>query len=257
MLKPTSNKLLVGGLCDSMRIKLVTTGKKRWSILTDSKEHIKMDVEKLTRPNFIDWYRQLRIVLSVEDKLNYLEHPIPAGPVPAHVGQQVPPEALVAHASWELKTLFAQQVEQKLPQTMREFHACKQEEGQCVSSYVLNMKSYIDNLERLDHPVSLNLTMVNELHAMIMLHKQTLPKKDAHALHAIRAGKVYDTGCGTLIYSTTQGLRRSRKLKPGALSLYIGNGQRVAVEAIGSYHLCFHSGLVVILHNYHYAPSIT
>ncbi|GJZ48841.1 hypothetical protein Tco_0603031, partial [Tanacetum coccineum] len=83
----------------------------------------------------------------VEDKLNYLEHPIHAAPVPAHAGQQVPPEALAAHVAWvkgqkeiaglmlmtmepdiqrnlenlgpydmiqELKTLFAQQAEQEL-----------------------------------------------------------------------------------------------------------------------------------------------
>ncbi|GJV80521.1 hypothetical protein Tco_1516391 [Tanacetum coccineum] len=37
--------------------------------------------QKLTGPNFIDWYRQLRLVLSTEDKENYLEHPIPAAPV--------------------------------------------------------------------------------------------------------------------------------------------------------------------------------
>ncbi|GKA88263.1 retrotransposon protein, putative, ty1-copia subclass [Tanacetum coccineum] len=224
--------------------------------------------QKLTGPNFIDWYRQLRIVLSVDDKLNYLEHPIPAAPVPAHAGQQVPPEALAAHAAWVkgqkeidglmlmtmeldiqrnlenlgvydmlqgLKTLFSQQAEQELLQTVREFHACKQEEKQSVSSYVLKMKSYIDNLERLGKTV-------NELHAMLKLHEHTLPKKDAPALHAIRAGK---------------GLMGSRKLKPGALSLYMGNGQRATVEAIGSYHLCFPSGLIVILHNCHYAPSIT
>nr|GEU47856.1 hypothetical protein [Tanacetum cinerariifolium] len=35
----------------------------------------------------------------VEDKLNYLEHSIPAAPIPAHVGQQVAPEALAAHAT--------------------------------------------------------------------------------------------------------------------------------------------------------------
>ncbi|GJY60208.1 hypothetical protein Tco_0460865 [Tanacetum coccineum] len=33
--------------------------------------------QKLTGPNFIDWYRQLRLVLSTEDKEYYLEHPIP------------------------------------------------------------------------------------------------------------------------------------------------------------------------------------
>ncbi|GJR07021.1 retrotransposon protein, putative, ty1-copia subclass [Tanacetum coccineum] len=209
--------------------------------------------QKLTGPDFIDWYRQLRIVVSVEDKLNYLEHPILAAPVPT------------------------QAAEQELLQTMREFHSCKQEEGQSVSSYILKMKSYIDNLERLGPPCHLALDMgktINELHAMPKLHEQTLPKNNAPALHAIRAGKeknklayapkpkippppkredpakdsvnkklsqgasgsgiftielytfpnkswVYDTGCGTHICNTTQGLRGSRKLKPGALSLGI------------------------------------
>ncbi|GKC42479.1 hypothetical protein Tco_1060201 [Tanacetum coccineum] len=129
-------------------------------------------------------------------------------------GHQVPPEALAAHAACvkglkemavlmlmtmdldiqqnlehlgaydmllELKTLFAQQAEHELLQTVREFHAYKKEEGQSVSSYVLKMKSYIDNLEHLGHLVSLNLA----------LHEQMLPKKDvAHALHVIRVGKV-------------------------------------------------------------------
>ncbi|GJS37828.1 hypothetical protein Tco_0536210 [Tanacetum coccineum] len=38
--------------------------------------------QKLTGTNFIDWYHNLRIVLSVEDKLPYLEQPIPDMPVP-------------------------------------------------------------------------------------------------------------------------------------------------------------------------------
>ncbi|GJV06230.1 hypothetical protein Tco_1343886 [Tanacetum coccineum] len=49
--------------------------------------------------------------------------------------------------------------------------------------------------------------------------------------------KVYDTGYGTHIYNTSQGLRESRKLKHEALSLYVGNGMRAAVEAIGSFDL--------------------
>nr|GEZ14382.1 hypothetical protein [Tanacetum cinerariifolium] len=308
--------------------------------------------QKLIGPNFIDWYRQLRIVLSIEDKLNYLEQPIPHVPV-AHAGQQVAPEILAAHTAWE--------------------------EGQSVSSYVLKMKGYIDNLERLGHPVTLGLGVsliliglrkehdgfvqnynmhsmgkaVNELHAMLKLHEQTLPKSNTPALNAIRAGKVqkgnkhkkshsqkgtkgqnqgkgkftpkpktpppprrenpakesichecgeighwmrncpqylaelmkkkkniasgaggsgifviklntilnrswiYDTGCGTLIINTTQGLRASRKLKPGALSLYVGNGQREAVEAIDEFYLCLPSGLEIVLKNCHYSPSIT
>ncbi|GKC28318.1 hypothetical protein Tco_1035612 [Tanacetum coccineum] len=204
--------------------------------------------QKLTGPNFIDWYRQL--VLSIEDKLNYLEQPLPPAPV-APAGQHVAPEILAAHTAWvkgskeiaglmlmtmepeiqrnlenlhandmlkELKTLFAQQAEHELLQTTQDFHSCKQEEGQSVSSYVLKMKSYIDNLERLGYPVTLGLAVslvliglrkefdgfvqnynmhslgktVNELHAMLKLYEQTLtlPKNNAPALHAIRVGKV-------------------------------------------------------------------
>nr|GEX50630.1 zinc finger, CCHC-type [Tanacetum cinerariifolium] len=151
--------------------------------------------QKLTGPNFIDWYRQLRIVLSIEDKLNYLEQPIPPAPI-APAGQQVAPEILAAHAAWvkgskeiaglmlmsmepeiqqnleplhthemlkELKTLFAQQAEQELLQTTRDFHSCRQEEGHMGKT-------------------------VNELHAMLKL--LNLPKSSAPALHAIQAGKV-------------------------------------------------------------------
>nr|GEV19217.1 hypothetical protein [Tanacetum cinerariifolium] len=78
---------------------------------------------------------------------------------------------------------------------------------------------------------------------MLKLHEDTLPKKDATpALHAIRTGR---------------GLRGSKKLKPGALSLYVGDGHRAAVESVGDYHLDLSSRLVIVLTNYHYAPSIT
>ncbi|GKA90709.1 retrotransposon protein, putative, ty1-copia subclass [Tanacetum coccineum] len=195
-----------------------------------------------------------------------LEHPIPAMPIPS-AGQVPPLDILATHAAWVKAS--KEIAKQKLLQTVREFHACKQEEGQSVSFYVLKMKSYIDNLERLGHSMSQNLVVslilvslskkydsfvqnynmhgmgktVTELHAMLKLHEQTLPNKNAaHALHAIRAGK---------------GLRGSRKLKPGALNLYVGNGHRAVVEAIRNFHLCLPSGLVVVLNNCHFAPSIT
>nr|GFC22845.1 hypothetical protein [Tanacetum cinerariifolium] len=93
-----------------------------------------------------------------------------------------------------LKPLHAQQAEQELLQTTRDFHSCKQEEGQ-------------------------KRTQLQEL--------------------------------------VVQGLRASRKLKPEALSLYVGNGQREAVEAIGAFHLRLPSGLEIVLNNCHNAPSIT
>ncbi|GJS67192.1 retrotransposon protein, putative, ty1-copia subclass [Tanacetum coccineum] len=67
---------------------------------------------------------------------------------------------------------------------------------------------------------------------------------------------VYDTGCGTNICITKQGFREARKLKQGALYLYVGNGVRAQVEAIGSFDLVLPNGLVICLDNCHYAPSI-
>nr|GEY23947.1 zinc finger, CCHC-type [Tanacetum cinerariifolium] len=140
----------------------------------------------------MEWYRNLRIALSVEDKLPFLEQPIPAMPVPAE-GQVLLLDVLNTHTTWvkalkeidglmlltmdpdiqknlehlgaydmlkELKTLYAQHANHELLQTVREFHACKQEEWQSVSSYVLKMKSYIDSLERLGHAMTLKLYYV-------------------------------------------------------------------------------------------------
>ncbi|GJW82697.1 retrotransposon protein, putative, ty1-copia subclass [Tanacetum coccineum] len=208
------------------------------------------------------------IVLSIEDKLPFLEQPIPALPVPPQ-GRANPPDVVTTHQ--------ASGAYQELLQTVREFHACKQE-GQSVSSYVLKMKSYIDNWERLGHAMTQNLSVSPKEG----IRSGSPEKKLPHISHRVDEKEeaisrswhfryiftielysfpstswVYDTGCGTHICITTQGLRGSKKLKPGALSLYVGDGHRAAVEAIGDFHLCLPSGFVLILHNCHYAPSVT
>ena len=67
---------------------------------------------------------------------------------------------------------------------------------------------------------------------------------------------IYDTGCGTHICNTSQGLRGAKKLACGERYLYVGNGVRAAVEAIGTFDLVLPSGLILVLNNCHYAPSI-
>ncbi|GJU14097.1 retrotransposon protein, putative, ty1-copia subclass [Tanacetum coccineum] len=139
--------------------------------------------QKLTGPNFIDWYRQLRIVLSIDDKLNYLEQPLPPAPV-APAGQHVAPEILAAHTAW-----------------------------------VKGIKEINYNMHSLGKTV-------NELHAMLKLHEQTLnlPKNNAPALHAIRAGKVqkgswdYRPSYSSL-HSTTQWLSRGWRGKQTLLDM--------------------------------------
>ncbi|GJR55646.1 retrotransposon protein, putative, ty1-copia subclass, partial [Tanacetum coccineum] len=53
------------------------------------------------------------------------------------------------------------------------------------------------------------------------------------------------------------GLRGARKLKQGALYLYVGIDVHAQVEAIGSFDLVLPNGLVICLDNCHYAPTIT
>ncbi|GJZ33926.1 hypothetical protein Tco_0579362 [Tanacetum coccineum] len=52
--------------------------------------------QKLTGNNFMEWYRNLRIVLSTEDKLPFLEQPVPTLPVPPE-GQAIPPDVVATH----------------------------------------------------------------------------------------------------------------------------------------------------------------
>ncbi|GJX23885.1 hypothetical protein Tco_0228330 [Tanacetum coccineum] len=78
----------------------ITENTMTTSVVTNSVFRDFFKKQKLSGPNFIDWYRQLRIVLSVMDKLDYLEQPIPPALVPAQAGQQVAPEALAAHVAW-------------------------------------------------------------------------------------------------------------------------------------------------------------
>nr|GEX43925.1 hypothetical protein [Tanacetum cinerariifolium] len=169
------------------------------------------------------------------------------------------------------------------------------EEGQSVSSYILKMKSYIDNLERLGQPVSQNLAVslilvslnkdydnfvqnynmhgmgktVNKLHAMLKLHEDTLPNKDATpVLHtppppkkdnpakdAIchQCGEIGHWRRNCLVYLAE--LMKKKKLSQEASTS--SDGHRAAIEAIRTYHLELPSGLVIVLNNCHYAPSFT
>ncbi|GKB42203.1 hypothetical protein Tco_0887145 [Tanacetum coccineum] len=118
----------------------------------------------------------------------------------------------------ELKTMFEEQVNQVLFEIVKAFHACKQEECQSVSSYLLKMKSYLGTLEHLGYAmpnelgVSLILNSLNknydqfiqnynmhsmgrtiaELHAMLKLHgKGILKKAETPTVLAIWVGKIH------------------------------------------------------------------
>nr|GEW31932.1 hypothetical protein [Tanacetum cinerariifolium] len=204
-----------------------------------------------------------RIVLSIEDKLNYLEQPILPVPV-APAGQQVAPEILAAHAAWikgskAIAGLMLMTIEPAIQQNLEPLHA----------------HEMLKELKTMKNPAKDSIchecgeighwkrNCPQYLAELIKKKKNTASRAGSSGILIIELNTIlnrswiYDTGCGTHIYNTTQGLRASRKLKPRALRLYVGNGQRKAVEAIGAFYLCLPSGLEIVLNNCHYAPSIT
>ncbi|GJV16906.1 hypothetical protein Tco_1362229 [Tanacetum coccineum] len=117
--------------------------------------------EKLSGSNFNDWFRSPKLVLRVEKKLSVIEQPIP----PAHATDS---KAQVL-AEWntiydahneELKSMFEKQAGVERFDLIQTFHACKQEEGKSVSSYVLKMKGNY-NMHNMEKTIS-------ELHALLI-----------------------------------------------------------------------------------------
>nr|GEV31345.1 hypothetical protein [Tanacetum cinerariifolium] len=239
--------------------------------------------KKLNGSNFTNWYRNLRIVLRNEKKMKFAEQ----STGPAYDPKTADPDTIDKYYETvnleqevaclmlssmspdlhrtlekynaydmvkELKTMFEEQAKQELLKTVKAFHACKQEEA--------------------------------ELHAMVKLHERSIPNKaETPAVLAIGEGKIQkdkkkpkrakgkDKEKNKLDYAPKpkilpspkrdnpvkdsvchhckEGLRGSRKLKHGAMSMYMGNGMRAVVEAIRSFNLVLPSGLIIVLDNWH------
>ncbi|GJV34511.1 helitron helicase-like domain-containing protein [Tanacetum coccineum] len=143
--------------------------------------------EKLSGNNFNDWFRQLKLVLRVEKKMFVIEQPLPAAPaadsealmlsqwnavydayneVACLILGSMTPEL---HRQFEnsspydmikeLKSMFEKQAGVERFDLIQTFHACKQKEGKLVAAYVLQMKGYVDQLERLGYVLLQDLTV--------------------------------------------------------------------------------------------------
>ncbi|GJT50672.1 retrotransposon protein, putative, ty1-copia subclass [Tanacetum coccineum] len=247
----------------------------------------------------------------------------------------------------ELKSMFEKQAGVERFDLIQTFHACKQEEGKPVAAYVIQMKGYVDQLERLGYMLPQDLIVglilngltkdfagfvrnynmhnmgktIGELHAMLIEYEKGLPKKaETPQVMMIKGGKIqkakkkslkakgkgkangkgndkqvyipkpknpkpsakehpakddtchhckevghWKRNCPVYLAELLKKKKQvgsassleARKLKQGALYLYVGNGVRAQVEAIRSYDLVLPNGLVICLDNCHYAPSIT
>ncbi|GKC46039.1 retrotransposon protein, putative, ty1-copia subclass [Tanacetum coccineum] len=205
--------------------------------------------EKLNGSNFLDWYRNLRIVLRNEQKLHHLEEAL----------LEAPPTTATAAVR---NAYTRRQADQELFKNVKAFHSCKQEEGQSVSTYVLKMKAYLDQMEHLGYPMPLVLRVNMILTSLSNDYDQFVQNYNMHGmgktipeLHAML--KLVEKGIPKKTPPSYKGLRGYRKLNKGALDLYVGNDNTTTVKAIGSFDLILHSGMILVLDNCHFSPTIT
>ncbi|KAJ9557887.1 hypothetical protein OSB04_012501 [Centaurea solstitialis] len=153
-----------------------------------------LEKDKLTGPNFLDWERNLMIVLRHERKWYVLEEPLGEAP-PANA----PAAARNAHKKHsddlldvaclmlatmspdlqarlintnaydmirQLRDMFQTRARTERYDATKAFNECKMIKGTSVSDHVMKMKRHLDHLERLGHPVPLQLatdTILNSL----------------------------------------------------------------------------------------------
>nr|GEX17373.1 retrotransposon protein, putative, Ty1-copia subclass [Tanacetum cinerariifolium] len=169
---------------------------------------------------------------SLEDKLPYLEQPIPTMPV-SPAGQVLPPDVLNTHTAWvkALKKIAGLKLMTMDPDIQKNLEQ-------------LGAYDMLKELKMLNCPVYL---------AEFLKKKKLSQGASTLGIFTIEfysfpsTSWVYDTGCGNGHRATVEAIGE----------FHLCNGHRAIVEAIGEFHLCLPSRLVLILHNCHYAPSIT
>ncbi|KAJ9536511.1 hypothetical protein OSB04_un000305 [Centaurea solstitialis] len=153
-----------------------------------------LEKDKLTGSNFLDWERNLMIVLRHERKWYVLEEPLGEAPP-----TNAPAAARNAHKKHsddlldvaclmlatmspdlqaglintnaydmirQLRDMFQTQARTERYDATKAFNECKMVKGTSVSDHVMKMKRHLDHLERLGHPVPLQLatdTILNSL----------------------------------------------------------------------------------------------
>nr|GEU33788.1 zinc finger, CCHC-type [Tanacetum cinerariifolium] len=181
--------------------------------------------EKLSRNNFSDWFRQLKLVLLVEKKMYVIEHPLPAAPAVDFAANMLAEWNAIYDAynevvclKLELKSMFEKQAGVERFDLIQAFDACKQEEGKPAAAYALQMKGYVDQLERLSYVLPQDLTVglilncltkdfarsvrnynmhnmgktIGKLHAILIKYEKGLSKKaETPQVMMIKGGKIY------------------------------------------------------------------
>ncbi|KAD2806280.1 hypothetical protein E3N88_39657 [Mikania micrantha] len=173
-----------------------------------------LEKDKLNNTNFLEWHRNLKIVLKFAKKHYVLEGPVPNEPKGNTAAARKAWEKHNEDAIEQLTGMFQKQARQERYDTMKQLIGCKMLKGSSVSAHVLTMKGYIDQLSKLGYPLSnemaadfilnslpksydqfvMNFNMnawektVHELHGMLKTAEMNVPRKVNQVLTVRSAG---------------------------------------------------------------------
>ncbi|KAG8647429.1 hypothetical protein MANES_09G072919v8 [Manihot esculenta] len=224
--------------------------------------------------NFVDWFRNLRIVLKQEKKSYVLDEAI-LKPPPADATNAIKNKhkkhmddsndigylmlaTMCPELQKDLEHLEAyEMIRQDRYETTIALHDCKMAEGKSVSAHVLKMKGYIDHLVRLGYPLSLELSTDLILHSLpssfsqfFMNYNMNNMEKSIPELHGmLKTTKVNVKKRLTQILNVNKGKPMKNKGKPkskGSNGLK-GRGKpkpqakaKVPKEIVPKEGICFH-----------------
>ncbi|KAJ1267808.1 hypothetical protein BS78_07G086500 [Paspalum vaginatum] len=163
--------------------------------------------------------------------------------------------------------------------TSKDLFGSKLAEGSLVSPHVIKMIGHIEALDRLGIELELELATADVSKKRKRKGKGKgktedwiqKPKPDAKPKASSSPSDKFSTvvivgiGQGTArstwkrrrreVRLPLQGLKQTRSFARGELDVRIGNGVKVALLAVGIYHLSLPSGLVMELNNSYYIPA--
>ena len=166
--------------------------------------------EKLNGTNFLDWDRNLRIVLTQERKEYVLDKAIPAQPETGatravtneynkHVEDAIDAACIMmacmepdlqkqfvhltkdANAIMvQLKEMYQEQAKTERFRAVKAFHSARMIPGESVSRFVLRMKGHLDHLERLGHKIEKDLAVNLIMSCLPSMYDQFIMNYNMH-----------------------------------------------------------------------------
>ena len=179
-----------------------------------------LEKDKLNGTNFLDWYRNLRIVLKQERKEHVLDHPVPDEPAAnapkaqkdaysKHVNESVDVTCLMLGSMeselqkqlmemeaytiiGHLKKMFQEKARIERFATIKALLSYKLTNGSSVSPHVLKMKGHLDHLQKLGLEITQELaidiilqSLPDAFDVFIMNYNMHNMKKTVYELHGM------------------------------------------------------------------------